>query len=273
MGRSALFLVVLATVVAVMSGCGLVRHQFRDDARYQAAVTEINIDTGSGSVTVRPGEDGSVLVKRHVWYVAAKPGQTSRVDGSVLHLGGCGRNCSVDYDITAPPGARITGGTGSGNIDVANVSAVSVRVGSGDVKVHHVSGSVSAETGSGNLEVGDVQGSVAARTGSGDVKLTDLTGNLVAETSSGNLDGSGLRGRAVARTTSGDVTLRLAEAEDVTAKTDSGELRLTVPAGARFRIEATTGSGDKHLDVPNDTGADHHLDLRTGSGDVTVRAA
>jgi DUF4097 and DUF4098 domain-containing protein YvlB len=61
--------------------------------------------------------------------------------------------------------------------------------------------------------------------------------------------------------------------EDVTAQTDSGNLVVTVPSNARFRIDASSDSGDRRVDVPDDAGADHHLDLRTGSGDLTVRAA
>jgi DUF4097 and DUF4098 domain-containing protein YvlB len=273
MGRSALILVGLAALLATLTGCGLARHQFRDQATYQVAVTEINIDTGGGSVKVRPGSASSVLVRRHVFYAAKRPGQTSSVDGTTLKLTGCIGTCSVDYDITAPAGVKITGGSGSGDIDVTNVSTMSVRVGSGDVRVHHATGSVSAETGSGDIQVVDVQGAASARTGSGDVTLTDVSGDVLADTGSGDLRGSGLHGRTIAHTDSGDLTLRIVDAQDVTAQTGSGDLVVTVPSGQHYRIDASTGSGDKRISVSDDTGADHHLDLRTDSGDLTLRPA
>jgi hypothetical protein len=273
MGRSALILVALAALVATLTGCGVARHQFRDDTTYQVAATEINLDTGSGSLKVRPGGPGSVLVKRHVWYVGKRPAQTSSVDGTTLKLTGCTGNCSVDYEVTVPPGVKVTGGGGSGDVDVANVSTVSVRVGSGNVRVHHASGSVSAESGSGDIEVVDVQGAASARTGSGNLTLTDVSGSLLADTGSGDVSGTGLHGRTIAHTASGNLTLRLSDAQDVTAKTDSGDLVVTVPSGGHFRVDAATGSGDRHVDVSNDAGADHHLDLRTESGDLTLRGA
>jgi hypothetical protein len=273
MGRSALILIGLATLLAMLTGCGLARHQFRDDVTYQVAVTEINVNTGSGSVKVRPGGGQSVVVRRHIWYGAKRPGQTSSIDGTTLKVTGCTGNCSVDYDITAPAGVKITGGSGSGDIDVMNVSTVSVKLGSGDVQVHHATGSVSAETDSGDIHVVDVQGAASTRTGSGDVTLTDVAGDVLVDTSSGDLNGTGLRGRTIAHAGSGDLTLRMSDAQDVTAKTGSGDLVVTVPSGQHFRVDASTGSGDKHVDLSNDTGADHHLDLQTGSGDLTVRTA
>jgi hypothetical protein len=254
-------------------GCGVIRHQFRDESTQPVAVTEIHVDTGSGSVKVRPGEAGSVHVKRHVRYSGNRPGDTSHVDGTVLKLTGCARNCTVDYDITAPPGVRITGGTGSGDIDVANVATVSVKVGSGDVRVHHATGGVTAEAGSGDLELGDVQGSVAARTGSGNVKLSAVSGSAIAETGSGDVTAAGLHGSTTAHAGSGNVVIVLSDAQDVAVRTDSGDLKVTVPAGQRFRIDASTSSGDRHVNVTSDAGADHHLDLHTGSGNLTVSTA
>src|SRR5439155_12585175 len=85
-----------AALIAVLTGCGLGRQQFRDEHTDQVAVTEVQIVGGSGSVVVRSGAEGSVTVKRHVWYTGEKPGVTSRVDGSVLKIHtGCPRQCSI----------------------------------------------------------------------------------------------------------------------------------------------------------------------------------
>jgi ABC-type branched-subunit amino acid transport system ATPase component len=64
------------------------------------------------------------------------PGATDEVSGDslTLHTGGCGRVCSVDYEVTAPKTVRVAGSTGSGSITVSNVAAAAVSVSSGGLR-------------------------------------------------------------------------------------------------------------------------------------------
>jgi hypothetical protein len=261
---------VLAAVA--LTGCGLSRSDFRDSRDEQVALTEVSVNGGSGTVTVKPGGAGSVHISRHLSYVGKRPGETDRMEGSVLRLDtGCGPNCSVDYELAVPPGVRVSGQNGSGDLDLANVATVAVSVGSGSVTVRQASGDVNVETGSGDIELTDGKGNIVAKTGSGAIRLSEISGNVAAETGSGDIRGTGLGGATTSvRTASGSVSLDVAKAQDVTARTSSGSIRLTVPAGDRYRLVATTSSGRTNLGVPDDPAGEHRLELHTESGGITV---
>jgi hypothetical protein len=262
---------VLAAVA--LTGCGPF-NTFTDEHTDQVALTEVNLSGGAGSVTVRPGTEGSVRVHRTVRYAGDKrPGATDHVDGTVLKLNtDCGVNCSVSYEITAPGGVKVSGANGSGRLSLTSVSSVSVDVGSGSVVVRGASGAVNVKTGSGMIDLADVRGAVVARTGSGTIRLNGIGGTAVADTGSGTVHGSGLDGRTTVHTGSGTITLDLVSAQDVTARSGSGRITVTVPSGQKYRVTATTDSGRTDVKIPTDPSADHLLDLHADSGGVTVQA-
>ena len=275
MGRSAVVGAVAAGLLAAagLSGCGPF-NTFSDEHTDQVALTEVNLSGGAGSVTVRPGAEGTVRVERTVRYTGDKrPGATDHTDGTVLRLTtDCGLNCSVSYRITAPSGVKVTGANGSGRLDLSSVSTVSVDVGSGSVSVHDASGAVNVKTGSGSIDLSDVHGPAAARTGSGTIHLRGIGGTAVADTGSGTVQGSGLDGRTTVHTGSGTITLDLVSAQDVTARSGSGRITVTVPSGQKFKVVASTDSGHTNVRIPTDPSADHVIDLHADSGGVTVQA-
>src|SRR5439155_22773501 len=69
MGRSAVAGAVAASVLAAvaLTGCGPF-NTFSDEHTDEVAVTEVNLNGGAGSVTVSPGAERSVRVKRTVRY-------------------------------------------------------------------------------------------------------------------------------------------------------------------------------------------------------------
>jgi DUF4097 and DUF4098 domain-containing protein YvlB len=77
----------------------------------------------------------------------------------------------------------------------------------------------------------------------------------------------------VATVGSGDVTVQLSQPASVTAQAGSGDVQVTVPAGP-YRLHTQKGSGDLTVTgVTDSPTAANVLDLRVGSGDVTVSAA
>jgi DUF4097 and DUF4098 domain-containing protein YvlB len=263
-----------ALIVASLSGCNVVPgKQFRDERTMAGSIATVNITGGSGSVTISgASSDGSIHVKRRVWYRDGKPGAADSVQGDTLTLNtSCGPNCSVDYEVTAPRALRVSGHNGSGDLSLTDIATASVEVGSGTITIRRASGDVTVGAGSGDIDVADVAGSVTGRTGSGNVRLAGVAGAATVETGSGDIDASDLRGsRTKAHTGSGNATLALAGAQDVDADTDSGNVHLTVPSGQSYRVTATTRSGDSDVRVPNDPSAAHLIKLHTGSGNVTV---
>lgn len=114
--------------------------------------------------------------------------------------------------------------------------------------------------------------SLDLRVGSGDLEVHDMLGTVRLDTGSGDILGHGLAGADLsAETGSGDVGLVVAEpAERIHVRTHSGDVLLGVPAGA-YRLSVGTSSGDRHLsDVSNDSDAPGSIDVFTSSGDVAI---
>jgi hypothetical protein len=244
-----------AAAFVSLTGCTALAERQLDFTRTEAVkITEITIAPGSGDIVIRTAAVSTVQIKRVVRYRSSEPGATYRIDGTVLALDtDCGRQCSVSYDILAPHGVAVRGENGSGDLDVTDVSAVAVKVGSGSITVTRASGAVTADTGS------------------GDIRLVDAAAAVSAHTGSGSIDGRGLGGgRVEASTGSGDITLALGTPGAVRARASSGSVELTVPPGG-YRVAASTGSGSKNLEVSDEPGASALLDLETGSGDITVK--
>ncbi|HET8658374.1 MAG TPA: DUF4097 family beta strand repeat-containing protein [Micromonosporaceae bacterium] len=223
-----------ATAAALAgTGCGVLRNEFSDTYSERAAVTEVRIDGGAGSVTVRPGSAAAVEITRTVRTTADKPDPTHHVDGAVLHLStDCGRMCTASYEVLAPNRVKVSGRDGSGDITLTGVSAVDVT------------------TGSGRIRVTDATGPVRVSAGSGEIDLTDVAGRTDAKTGSGNIDARELRSEDVNLTaSSGNVELRLSVPADVRAATGSGNVTVAVPEGGAYRVDADTGSGDLRVDI------------------------
>ncbi|SDZ25961.1 Putative adhesin [Micromonospora pattaloongensis] len=244
-----------AAALVALPGCAVLAERQLDFTDTEAVkITEITIAPGSGDIVIRTGPVSAVRIKREVRYRGDEPGATYRIDGAVLAVEtDCGRQCSVSYDILAPEGVSVRGENGSGDLELTDVSAIDVTVGSGDITVIRPSGAVTA------------------RTGSGDIRLVDAAGGVSARTGSGSIDAHGLgRSRVDAETGSGDITLGLTSPADVRAHASSGSIELTVPS-AGYRVAVTTGSGSRNVDVTHEPAGAHLLELETGSGDVTVR--
>ncbi|MFF5218453.1 DUF4097 domain-containing protein [Micromonospora sp. NPDC000442] len=238
----------------VLVGCDNLSSRRLDfDTTESARITAIQVLPGAGDVVVRAdGGADEVRVKRVVRYQGGQPDATYEIKGAELVLDtSCGPRCSVSYEVTVGEGVSVRGETGSGNVNLSRVGQVDLKVGSGDVRVAAATGAVRVETGSGDIEVHDVTASVVMRASSGDATGSRLGGRVDAETKSGN------------------ITLELDKPASARAHASSGNVDLTVPEGA-YQVRSKVGSGQIELGVAHDPSATSVLDLRTGSGDITV---
>lgn len=226
----------------------------------------IDLSTGSGSVRVRTGNSGQVLITGHVkatnWFggdaerrvqaIVNQPpvqqngndiriGHTS--DSELLH------NVSISYELVVPAETRLRSHTGSGNQDIVGLNdQLEVETGSGGLKISEIGAPVRAEAGSGDIAIDQVKGSVRAKTGSGSIHATQISGGFEGGTGSGH------------------IVLEQIAAGEVRAETGSGGMELR---GVQGSLEATAGSGDIRAEG-NPTGS---WTLRTGSGTVQVKLA
>ncbi|WP_189047893.1 DUF4097 family beta strand repeat-containing protein [Micromonospora sonchi] len=252
--RKAMAIAAAATMI-VLAGCDSnpFFSYLHYDTTESARVTAIRVLPGSGDVVVRAdGDADSVRIKRVVRYQGDQPGPTYEIKGTELVLDtSCGQRCSVSYEVTSGAGVSVQGETSSGNFDLTRVGSVEVKVGSGDVRVSDAAGPVRVQSGSGDIEVYDVAQPVVLRASSGNITASRLGGEVNAEASSG------------------DVSVELDRPASARVHASSGDVNLTVPAGA-YQVRSKAGSGQVELDVAHDPSASHVLDVRTGSGDITV---
>ncbi|MEE6310947.1 DUF4097 family beta strand repeat-containing protein [Plantactinospora veratri] len=248
----------LALVALIaLAGCeGFAEQRLTYDRTEDVKITEIEVLPGAGDVVIRTGAVQNVRIERVVQYRGPEPNDaTYRIDGTKLVLDtDCGRHCGVSYDVLAPAGVALRGENGSGNVTLTALTTVDIKIGSGDISVTDASGPVRVETGSGDIRLNRVPGTVSARAGSGSIEGRSLGA-----------------GKVNAETGSGDISLVLVAAGSVQASASSGSIDVTVPAGG-YRVSAHADSGNTDVRVPNDPAAKAVLDMRTGSGDITVRS-
>jgi DUF4097 and DUF4098 domain-containing protein YvlB len=249
---------VAALVAATaLTGCGsLLRNKVEYESTEPVKITEIAISGGSGDVIVRPGAASSVDIHRTLLYRGKRvpDEKTYTVDGTVLRIDTvCDvSDCGVNYAIRAPEGVRITGENGSGNLRVDGVSTMDLQIGSGDVVIRGATGAIRVRTGSGNIDLVDLRGTADVRTSSGDIEGLELNSGTVT-----------------ARTGSGNIRLDMMQPAEINATTGSGDLRLAMPSGD-YRVQAETGSGRQEIRIAHTPTGRHLLNLRTGSGNITV---
>jgi putative adhesin len=228
---------------------------------------DLDVQSGSGDITVHPGDSSSVVVKGYIragnsWFNSSGLSAEERVkrleqnppieqNGNSIRVGRIQdealRNVSISYDVSVPKDTSVESHTGSGNQRVSGVN-----------------GPVRANTGSGNVTVSDVGSEVRANAGSGNLEIRNVQGRTYAETGSGNTVATGIAGGFDARAGSGDITFEQAATGTVRAETGSGNIHLRNVAGG---LEAGAGSGD--VEVQGKMASDWRI--HTGSGEVQVK--
>jgi hypothetical protein len=243
----------------------------------------LNVSTGAGYIHITPGPDGSIHIIGHVhssmgWFGGSPDDRVRHVvdnppivqNGNSVEVGlhTHFENVSIDYVITAPRGTSIEANSGSGDLNISNLS-----------------GPLKAGTGSGSIEASDLTGDVALNTGSGDIRAQMNGAHYVkAGTGSGTIRLQGVTGGLYAETGSGDIEVAGQPGAGWKLETGSGSVTLNTGGSAQFSLDASTGSGDVHSDPPLTTHGTldrHHVTgdingggpvvrVETGSGDVRI---
>lgn len=255
---------------------------------------DVYVSTGSGDVRIHPGSDSQVHIVGHVhagggWNFFGMSGSVGGIkdriqriienppimqSGNTIRVGESNdhelfNNISIDYDITTPASTALNLHSGSGDVTIDQVGRyLSAASGSGNVRAHGVHGPAELNSGSGDIELDEEgQGDVKAKTGSGNVQIRGLNGGLMARSGSGDIEADG----------------RLTGPANVSS--GSGNIKLHLTPDAHFNLEASTGSGDIHVNYPNapqqGDHSRHHLtgpvngggaplEIHTGSGDVDI---
>lgn len=210
-------------------------------------VTTIKAQTESGSITVRPVEDGTDEI--HIAATKTVHGsdstdtlksllpsisvQAELIDGTLVlsskhpvDFGAHHRSVSVDYVVTAPP--RL---------------AVDLRSGTGVIKMSGLKGGGTLHTDYGNIEVKDGAGRLDLSSSSGTITLLRAMDaeNIVAKSDYGSIDLQQVAGTVQAETSSGSLTVSNAQrAISLKLHSDYGKVTVVDVAGS---VQASSSSG------------------------------
>jgi DUF4097 and DUF4098 domain-containing protein YvlB len=244
---------------------------------------DLDISTGSGSITVRPGSSDTVEIRGRIratdWMGNAEE-KVRRLEanppiqqnGNSIRIGQIEepelrRNVSISYEVTVPAETELKAHSGSGSQNVDGIRGpVEVNAGSGSIKISNIGGTVRAETGSGSMDIDHVKGNVRAHAGSGSIRATDVAGGFEANTGSGRITLSQTAPGAVrAETGSGGMELRGVHGS-LEARAGSGDIHADGDPTGGWIVH--TGSGGVHLRLPNDAAFD--LNAHTSSGSISL---
>src|SRR6266566_3573872 len=149
------------------------------------------INTGSGAVAIRRGEEGMVSVtatKRasgigidtermqiHYNQYGDVLDISSRMAWSILQFG----LRTVDFEISVPSSCDVLLQNSSGRVALQGTSGViRVRTGGGSVHVHDLQGQIAMKTGGARIEAGNLQGLIDLRTDGGRIEAENLQGQI-----------------------------------------------------------------------------------------------
>lgn len=248
---------------------------------------DLNVHTGSGSITVRAGESSSVRVhgeiRTHAGWLGGSENAEAKVreleahppieqTGNIIHIGriedpALRRNISISYELEVPVQTRLDSSTGSGNQIVEGIHGpLDAGTGSGSLKISQIGDAVHAHTGSGTIELDTVKGAVRANAGSGSIRGTGIAGSLEATTGSGNIRlQQTAPGRVRVETGSGSLELTGADGP-LRARSGSGSVSVEGKLGGDWYVQS--GSGSLTVRVPSDVG--FNLYAHTGSGSIST---
>lgn len=161
-----------------------------------------------------------------------------------------GRSCNDGrFEVVVPVGSRVTANTWSGSISVHGVG--------GDVDAHSQSGDVDARDIGGRLDIESLSGDVTIANVKGDASVRTVSGGVTLDTSRGEVD---------VESVSGDLALRDVQTRQVRAHTTSGDVSFAGTIVDEGRYEFITHSGEVHLQLPANVGA--QLSVSTFSGSI-----
>lgn len=139
-----------------------------------------------------------------------------------------------------PDSTRVQLKTGSGDVDVARVAALSVDVGSGDVKARQVRGLTVADVGSGDVELDDIGSLQVISLGSGDLLARGIGGDAKL--------GSIGSGDVALERVAGSVSLERIGSGDLEVRDVRGDLRVHSVGSGSVKHAGVAG----RVDVPSD---------------------
>ncbi len=255
--------------IALFAAFGSVRAYADTEGHFDRTLSvngpvDLDVQTGSGEIVVRPGSSGQVEVHGRIhasgWHIGGDVEQRVHEletnppieqNGNTIRIGHIEdhermNNISISYELVVPAETRLHSSSGSGS-----------------ERIEGINGPVEANSGSGNIRLSNIGAETHARTGSGEIELSSIRGTVKASTGSGSIHATGIAGGFTGSSGSGDVRVEQNAAGDVEIGTGSGSVEVR---GAQGAVRVQTGSGS----ITAQGQPTGEWKLRTGSGNVDV---
>jgi DUF4097 and DUF4098 domain-containing protein YvlB len=156
----------------------------------------------------------------------------------------------IKLQVRVPASLAINVDSGSGDVNATDLASLDFDSGSGDLIADHIAGALTLKLGSADVKARQVGSVELHGTGSGDVHVTGVQGNVHADHSgSGDLNFDNVTGSVnIGGTGSGDISLSHVGRDVEVGSTGSGDVSAD-GVGGNFTVHST-GSGDiRHSDI------------------------
>jgi hypothetical protein len=284
--RTRIFPVLLALVLSLAATVASRPARAADDGQFDRTLTvtgavDLDVQTGSGEITVRAGDSSKVEIHGHIhanhgWFGADAEQRIHEIEanppiqqsGNTIRVGHIENrdwknNISISYELVVPVQTKLHSESGSGDQIIGGIAGpVDASSGSGSVRLSNIGGETHARTGSGEIELNGIHGAARATAGSGSIRAIGIAGALTASsgsgsvkfeqtaagdveigTGSGDVEIKGAKGAVKVQTGSGSITAQGDPLGDWRLHTGSGNVSVELPQKAAFNVVARTSSG------------------------------
>ena len=285
--RARAFPALLALAVAIAAMMGSKPVMASDEGHFDRTLAvsgpvDLDVQTGSGEITVRVGDSTKVEVHgrihaNHGWLggnveqriheiesnppIEQKP-DIIRVGKEVKRYVGV----SIDYTIELPRNSEVSTNVASGAQTISGLQGpVKVDSASGSISVSKIEKSVQVNSASGSITVQDLGDDFHATSASGSVTAMNVKGDVRIHAISGSMEISAPGARVEGATTSGTVQITGA-GNDVNANSVAGRVTVRGNPSANSYWNLKTTSGSVEVQVPRS--ANFHLSAQAVSGQI-----
>lgn len=222
-------------------------------------IDEIKITTISGDCKLIKGTTKTVLVNlvheydEDVYQPAVNQDNNMLTIRESFKKNSSGSN--PKWTITIPDDVKVSFTTGSGSLDVTNLSVnLKARSGSGDITLTGVKGIVRGTTGSGSIDLENFDGEIDFTTGSGVIDVSSSKGQIQLSSGSGDVRINKSTARFVASAGSGSIRCRAITLNGESKfSSGSGNTDVILATNLSHDIAVSSGSGDALLDFAGNT--------------------
>jgi DUF4097 and DUF4098 domain-containing protein YvlB len=203
---------------------------------------------------------------------------------------------SIDVTIELPAGSNVQGAgssadfrcdgpladtrikTGLGAVHVGEAATLSVKNGSGDIEVEHVTGHADVTTGSGDVRLRDLGATAVVKNSNGDTWIGEAAGDLRVSAANGSIAVDLPHASVVAKSANGDVRLGEVKRGSVVLETQVGDLEVGIREGTAAWLDVNAAAGKLHnalaaAAAPAAATEAVEVRARTSLGDIVIRRA